>query len=332
MRALSYRLAASLPAALIMTAAIACARTPAPAPATVPATAPEQAAAPAVAPAPAPAPAHAPAQAPAPSTAADSAPSAAAVARPAQSATLPAGKDVIARYVAAIGGRNALVKHSSMRSTGTFEMPGAGLKGDVVLVQAKPNKMALTLNVAGMGEIVTAYNGTAGWSINPMQGPRVLEGQELAQLRDDASFESMLRSGPSIRSVETVEQGEMGGQPCYKVKVTYASGRQVMDCYGTETGLLVGSVTKQESPMGVVEVTTLVGDYKDFGGLKSATSMRQRMMGQEQVMTLTNIEYDRPEDAAAFDPPPAIRTMLKSAPKEGAPKQTQTPPKGRAPR
>jgi len=114
------------------------------------------------------------------------------------------------------------------------------------------------------------------------------------------------------------------------VKVTYTSGREVMDCYGTETGLLVGSVAKQESPMGVVEVTTLVGDYRDFGGLKSATTMRQQMMGQEQVMTLTNIEYDRPEDAAAFDAPPAIQTMLKSSPKEGAP--TQTPPKGRAPR
>ena len=73
-----------------------------------------------------------------------------------------------------------------------------------------------------------------------------------------------------------------------------------------------------------------MGDYKDFGGLKSATSMRQKMMGQEQVMTLTNVEYDRPEDAKAFEPPPAIQTMLKSAPKEGAPKQT--PPKGRAQR
>ena len=325
LRAISYRLAACLPAALIVIAPLACARMPAEKQVTIPESAPAPVAAPATAPASTPAEA---APAPAPAAPAPSAP--AAVSRPAESATLPAAKDVIARYVAAIGGRAALVKHSSMRSMGKFEMPGAGLKGDLLLVQAKPNKMALTLNVAGMGEIVTAYNGTAGWSINPMQGPRVLEGQELAQLRDDAGFESMLRSGPSIRSVETVERGEMGGQPCFKVKVTYTSGREVVDCYGTETGLLVGSVTKQESPMGVVEVTTLVGDYKDFGGLKSATSMRQKMMGQEQVMTLTNIEYDRPEDAAAFVPPPAIQTMLKSSPKAGAPKQT--PPKGRAQR
>ena len=251
------------------------------------------------------APAAARAQAPA------AAPVAKAAAKP--DATLPAARDLVARYVAAIGGRDAVMRHSSIRSTGTFEMPAAGVKGRMVLVQAKPDRMAMTMTVPGMGEIVTAYDGTAGWSVNPMQGPRLLEGKELDQMREEAGFANVLRSSESIRAMETVEKTEMGGQPCYKVRVTYKSGRESHDCYSPETGLLVGMNSKQDSPMGSVEVVTLVSDWKEFGGLKSATRLRQQMLGQEQIMTLDTIEFDGTADAAAFEPPAAIKTLLASA-------------------
>lgn len=243
------------------------------------------------------------------------APTAAPVAKAAAApdAALPAARELVARYVAAIGGRDALMRHSSIRSTGTFEMPAAGVKGQMVLVQAKPSKMALTMIVPGMGEIVTAYDGTAGWAVNPMQGPRLLEGKELDQMREEAGFANVLRSSESIRAMETVEKTEMGGHPCYKVKVTYKSGRESHDCYSPETGLLIGMNSKQDSPMGSVEVVTLMSDWKEFGGLKSATRLRQQMLGQEQIMTLHTIEFDGASDAAAFEPPAAIKTLLASA-------------------
>lgn len=251
------------------------------------------------------APAVARAQTPAATTAAK-APAAA------KSAALPAAKDVVARFVTAIGGQDAVMRHSSIRSTGTFEMPTAGVKGQVVLVQAKPDKMSMVMTVPGMGEILTAYDGTVGWSVNPMQGPRLLEGKELEQIREDAGFSNVLRNSANIRAMETVERTEMGGQPCYKVHITYKSGRESYDCYSVDTGLLVGMIGRQDSPMGSVEVVTLVSDYKDFGGLKTATRLRQQMLGQEQLMTLDAVVFDDAADAAAFEPPAAIRTMLAS--------------------
>jgi hypothetical protein len=231
----------------------------------------------------------------------------------AKPAALPAASDVIARFVAAIGGRDAVMRHNSIRSSGTFEMPSAGVKGQVVLVQAKPDKMSMVMTVPGMGEILTAYDGAAGWAVNPMQGPRLLEGKELDQMREDAGFSNVLRSSESVRSMETVGQVEMGGQSCYKLHIVFKSGRESHDCYSVETGLLVGMVGRQDSPMGAVEVVTLVSDYKDFGGLKSATRLRQQMLGQEQIMTLDKVEFDGAADAAAFDPPAAIKTLLASA-------------------
>ncbi len=227
------------------------------------------------------------------------------------SSSLPAGRAVIDRYVQAIGGRDAVLRHRSIRSVGTFEMPAAGVKGDLTVVQVAPNKMAMTIELPGMGQMNSGYDGTVGWSINPMQGPRVLEGKELAQLREDAGPAAMLRSPERIRSAETVELTAMNGQPCYKVKVTYHSGRESFDCYSTETGLLVAMMQTQESPMGSVQVTTLFDDWKDFGGLKSATKVRLQMLGQEQVLSVDRIEFNRPDDAKALEIPDQVKPLVK---------------------
>jgi hypothetical protein len=227
------------------------------------------------------------------------------------SSSLPTGRAIIDRYVKAIGGRDAVLRHNSIRYIGNFEMPAAGMKGNLTVVQAAPNKMAMTVDLPGMGQVVSGYDGTVGWSINPMQGPRVLEGKELEQLREDAGPSAMLRASDRIRSAETVELTSMGGQACYKVKITYNSGRESFDCYSPETGLLVGMTQTQESPMGSVQVTTLFDDWKEFGGLKTATKMRQQMLGQEQVLTIDRLEFDRADDAKAVEAPEQIKPLVK---------------------
>ena len=244
-----------------------------------------------------------PAEAPAPVTAQ-------ANAAAAPSNALPPAQRILDRYAAAIGGRETIMRHNSYRVRGTFEMPGAGVKGDMDVVHAKPNKMAVKVTIPGMGEIQTGYDGTVGWSVNPMQGPRLLEGKELEQISSEAEFTNLFRGASNIVSRETVERTEMGGQPCYKVKITWKSGRETFDCYSTETGLLVGTTSTQESPMGSVQVTSLVSDYKDFGGVKYATRMRQQMMGQEQVMTVHSVEFDV-VPPSAFEQPPAIQALVK---------------------
>src|SRR3712207_8571336 len=49
------------------------------------------------------------------------------------------------------------------------------------------------------GQMSSGYDGTVGWSVNPMQGPRLLEGKELEQLREDAGPAAMLRPTDRIR-------------------------------------------------------------------------------------------------------------------------------------
>lgn len=142
-----------------------------------------------------------------------------------------------------------------------------------------------------------------------IQGPRLMTGAELAQTREEASFASSIRDPSVVSSTETVEQTEMNGEACWRVKLTWNSGRESFDFYSVESGLLVGSTINQESPMGTIQVTTLLDEYREFGGFRMPTRMTQQMMGQEQVMVIENVEFPAP-DESVFALPPEIQALV----------------------
>lgn len=228
-------------------------------------------------------------------------------------AELPAARDLIARYATATNGAAVMAKHSTVRSTGRFELPGTGITGDVEILQGRPNKSLLRITIPAVGEILKGFDGTTGWEMNPIQGPRVLDGQELDAMREEASFGRSSREGPAVASAQTMERTEMNGEACYRVKLVWKSGRETFDCYSVATGLLVATQARQETQMGTVDLTSLIGDYKDFGGQKVATRLAQQVMGREQVITIDAVQYDA-ADAAAFELPPAIKALAQKKP------------------
>ena len=233
---------------------------------------------------------------------------------PAQgAAALPPAKELIAKFVAATNATAVMAKHQSVRTKGRFELPAQGISGDLEISQARPNKTMMRINISSLGQIEQGYDGTTAWSINPMQGPRLMTGRELDAVREESSFGTSSRQGPNVASAETVEKTEMNGEPCYKVKMVWKSGRETFDCYSVASGLLIASTGKQESPMGTIEVTNLISDYKDFGGQKIATRLTQQVMGNEQVLILSTVDYDA-ADAASFEMPAAIKALVEKKP------------------
>lgn len=227
----------------------------------------------------------------------------------AQATPLPAARDLVAGHVVAIGGRDAVVRHPFFRAKGTFEMPAAGMTGELDIAGGQPNLVLMKITIPGAGEMLQGFDGTNGWSMDPFQGPRLIEGAELAQMMDEAEFASVLRESANIASMETTEKVTLGGEECYKVKITWKSGRESSDCYSAVSGLLIGGFVKQESPMGSIEAVSEFKEYKDFAGLKQPTKVILTVMNQQQVMTITSYEYG-PTQPGAFVPPAAISTLI----------------------
>lgn len=231
----------------------------------------------------------------------------------AQATPLPSARDLVARHVLAIGGRDAVLRHPFFRAKGTFEMPAAGMTGELDVAGGTPNLVLMKITVPGAGEMLQGFNGTHGWSMDPFQGPKLIEGAELSQMMDEAEFASVLRESANIASMETTEKVTLGAEECYKVKISWKSGRESFDCYSTSSGLLVGGFAKQETPMGAIESVTEFKDYKEFAGLKQPTKIVLTLMNQQQVMTLTSYEYG-PLQPEAFAPPAAITTLITQKP------------------
>jgi hypothetical protein len=228
----------------------------------------------------------------------------------AQVPRLPRASDVIDRYVKAIGGREAVLKHASRRAIGTFSMPAQGISGTLELLAARPDRFVLRISLAGLGEIATGFDGTIGWLVNPMTGPMLLQGKQLDQLRVDSEFDAPLHDPAGYRALEIVERVEFEGRPTYKLRALRTSGDEDFEFYDVETGLLVGSIVTRESPMGAMKATNLMAEYKVFDGLQIPTRQVQRVMGTEQVLTITGVEFGTVE-ASSFAPPAAIRALVK---------------------
>jgi hypothetical protein len=222
---------------------------------------------------------------------------------------LPEGRAVIARYQEAVGGRNVLDSYQTMHVVGDLSVPAQGLSAAFEAFGARPNRTATRVAIAGFGEMRSGFTGEVAWSLNPMEGPRIMEGREHAQTAEEAAFESNLRTDELIESATTVERTKLGGRDCLKVKLVWKSGRETHDCYSEETGLLTGSLAQQESSMGSLDTVTLYDDYRDFGGMLMPARVTLQIMGMEQIITISEIRFDAVDDAA-FDPPAEIKALI----------------------
>ena len=233
------------------------------------------------------------------------APAAKAPAAPA--AVLPDARTIVDRHLKAIGGREAILAHKSMHATGTLTMPANGISGPVEIYGAAPDHVLVRTTVTGIGEIVDAYDGKVGWSINPMTGPSLKSGKELEQTRLDADFYSELRD-PKKYTLKTIEKTAFDGRDCYKVSVQRSDGSEDFD--DVATGLRAGSINTRETQMGSMTISNVESAYRKFGALTQATVLSQKMMGVEQKITIESVEYDK-VDPAVFALPATIKALIK---------------------
>jgi hypothetical protein len=226
-------------------------------------------------------------------------------------AELPSARSIIDRHIKAIGGKDAVLSHTSQHATGTFSVPAQGLVGTVeIFGAANPNRAALKVQVPGLGEIASGFDGSHGWSLSPLLGPMLQVGKELEQAKFDADFYGDLRDPKRYRSMKTIEKTTFDNRACYKVSMVREDGAEDFDFYDVATGLRAGSMNTRETPMGSVKTTSIEGDYKKFGNLLLATSVVQQIMGIEQKITLATVEFDKVEPSA-FDLPDPIKALIK---------------------
>lgn len=224
--------------------------------------------------------------------------------------SLPDAKTIIDRHIDAIGGRAALKERQSTKVTGTLTVAANGMTAGVEIYSMRPNKQLTKMAFGGIGEISEGCNGTHCWSIDPMTGPRLLTGDELAQRLLDADFDADLEIGSKYTSMKTLEKTTFDGRECYKVSMVRKDGVEDIDFYDIATGLKAGSINTRKNPMGTIQMTTTLKDYKKYGPILQPSVLKQNAMGTDMTTTITSVEFDK-VDPSVFELPAQIKALIK---------------------
>jgi hypothetical protein len=229
---------------------------------------------------------------------------------PAALAVSPAAEAVLARFVKEIGGKEAFDKIQSQHLTGKFEMSAQGLNGALEVLAKRPNRLLIKITLPGVGELLQGFDGAVGWTADPVTGPRLLEGEMLEQIREQANFDAVLHERARFKSIRNNGVMRFEGKDCLVLKLVKASGRESTEYYDGQTGLLVGSTEVQETPLGAMPVTGVIGEYKKFGDILFATRLSEAMGPLTQVMSFQTMEFNTVDDSV-FALPGPIKELLK---------------------
>lgn len=223
---------------------------------------------------------------------------------------IPSADEVFARYVNAIGGKEAVLHVSSIKSSGKVDIPGSGISGTFESFAA-PNRIVTKMNIAGIGEISTGFDGSVAWEVNPMQGPRIKGEKETIMAQEDSDFyPSILFLKERFLSAETIGAADFGGEKTWQVKTVLKSGRIVNEFFSVASGLKVGSQTTTTTNNATTNVVTLESDYKQFGALRRATRSETLTGARKVVVTLSDVQLGE-ISAIAFALPEPVKALIK---------------------
>jgi hypothetical protein len=138
----------------------------------------------------------------------------------------------------------------------------------------------------------------------------LIDGKQLEERKFDSEFPSERKLEERYASMKTLERTEFDGRQCYKLQLVRKSGGEDIEFYDIGTGLKAGSIVTRETPMGTITATSVETDYRKFGNLLHATTIRNQIGPVQQVITISAVEYDA-VPASAFDVPVSIKALIK---------------------
>ena len=212
----------------------------------------------------------------------------------------PTVKQILDRYVQAVGGADALMKITSRT------VKGSRIGADGVLVpeevyQKAPDKL---LTVTSYPNVVfsNGYNGTVGWGHSSRDGATPLPDQLLAQLKRDAAFYKELKTQEIYSSLTLLGKASVRDANAYVIQATPADGPAEKLFFEVRTGLLVRRYTESDTPLGKLPLQVDYEDFREVDGIKQPFLIHWSFPGRVWGRKIDEIKQNVPLDDAKFNP------------------------------
>jgi len=213
----------------------------------------------------------------------------------------PAGDLLLDKYLAAVGGADALKKITTRVAKGTVTAFG-DQHLPVDIYSKAPDKRVSVMKMKD-GESVTAYNGKVGWLAVPGR-VHILNDQESFGARMDSDF-AFAADVKSLYSKWTTLPGDKIDGPETWLVVGQNEGQPPLKLYlDKQSNLLVRLIRYIDSPLGYNPTQIDYADYRAADGIKTPFRWTVARPGNRFTIQVDELKQNVPIDDAKFVAPP----------------------------
>ena len=212
----------------------------------------------------------------------------------------PTADRILEKYVAALGGAEALHKISSRVSKGSITVMGHETAIEV-FAKAPDKRMSVT---HGATESITAFDGQGGWLGGGAGHPaRDMSGQEAEAARLDADFYFATHLKEIFTGFRVGRPDKIGDQPVYTLICMRQGQPPVRLYFDQSSGLLLRQVRYTDTPVGRNPTQIDYADYREVDGVKVAFRWTLARINGRFTIQIQEAKQHVPIDDAKFAKP-----------------------------
>ena len=222
-------------------------------------------------------------------------------------AASPTVDEIVAKHVAARGGREALKALRTVRMTGRA-VAGPGREAIVRREIAHPDRIRTEFEFQGTTGVYVWNRGT-GWRVSPLDGqlePGPLPAEEAAMAAEQADLEGPLVDWKAKgHKVELAGNATLPGGAAYELKVTLKSGAVRRVFVDAASGLVVRTESNRRLRGREVALQADFGDYREHGGVRFPHTLELSVRDRARRLRIVvdNVETNVPLEASRFEKP-----------------------------
>lgn len=208
--------------------------------------------------------------------------------------------EIISKHIDAIGGADAWRKVTSIRQEGTMQVQGADVTVARTVLHGKGTRQDISFGGMNGYSIMTP---TAGWNFMPFQGqtqPEPMTAEDIKEGQQDMDAQDELVDYKDKgTTVELLGKDDVEGTECYKLLVTFKSGKSESLFIDPASYHIIRQVAKQKANGQEMDITTNFSNYQKLPeGIVVAMSMTLPF-GE---LNIKKVEVNKPVDEMIFKP------------------------------
>lgn len=214
----------------------------------------------------------------------------------------PKAEDILAKYVQAVGGKEAIEKVKTRVIKGA-SVSANGQSFPLEINFVAPDKYTLSVSLPQSAS-TQKFNGSAGWLKNARED-RAMENADLAKAKSLAWSLELLQLKEPYPRMGFAGTEKAGDRECNVLQMRLQDGRRVRFSFDKESGLLLRRVVQTVTPIGIDPEQTDYEDYREVDGVKVPHTIRTTYLDRVYNSTrkFTEVRHNANVDESIFNLP-----------------------------